>query len=192
MTQFFSWASPTQTFAVLLAVPAAGVIVDFVRRQDGSDRQLWLLGVPLFIGLGLAKSAELPVFMGGAGILFVVALLRRDAPSAIRSLIAGIALTACVRFVGLVLLRAAERAGSPSIRCSSMRQYARVYVDTGMDPVPTTAAAVLAVTAITVIWMVSVLGRVWGRAAHPPRWRTVDPDQVLLAGILLVGRRART
>ncbi len=189
MTQFFSWASPTQTFAVLLAVPAAGVIVDFVRRQDGSDRQLWLLGVPLFVGLGLAKSAELPVFMGGAGILFLVALLRRERPLWIRSLVAGIALT--VSFALSVLFFYGRQAGGLSLDpLFTMRQYARVYIDTGMDPGATTAAAVLAVTAITAIWMVSVLGRVWGVVLLVPRWRTVDPGLVLLTGILLSGAGA--
>ena len=61
MIQFTSWASPTQTFALILALPAVGVVVDHLRKEDGASRQLWLLGVPLFIGLGLAKSAELPV-----------------------------------------------------------------------------------------------------------------------------------
>ncbi|GAA3526964.1 hypothetical protein GCM10022234_25280 [Aeromicrobium panaciterrae] len=189
MTQFFSWASPTQTFAVILAIPAAGVVVDFVRRQAGSERQLWLLGVPLFIGLGLAKSAELPVFMGGAGILFLIALLRRDRPLTIRSLVAGVALTAS--FALSVLLFYGRQAGGLSLDpLFTMRQYARVYADTGMDPSASTTAAVLAVSAITVIWLVSVLGRAWGVVLLIPRWRTVDPGLVLLTGILLSGAGA--
>lgn len=188
MTQFFSWASPTQTFAVILAIPAAGVIIDHVRSHEGADRQLWLLGVPLFIGLGLAKSAELPVLMGGAGILFVVALLRRERTLATRALIAGAALTAA--FVASYLFFYGRQGGGLSLDpLFVMRQYARVYVDVGMDPFPgaNTTTTVLAVTAVTGIWLVSVLGRTFGVALMVPRWRSADPGLILLGGSLLAG-----
>jgi len=191
MTQHASWSSPTQTFAVILAIPAAGVVIDYVRKQDGSARQLWLLGVPLLIGLGLAKSAELPVFMGGAGILFVIALLRRERPVALRALMVGATITAAFIFSVLVFY-GRQGGGLVFDPLFVMRQYARAYISVGMDPFPgaTTTTTVLAVTAITGIWLVSVLGRTWGVLLLIPRWRTADPGQVMLAGTLLAGMGA--
>ncbi len=188
MTQVYAWASPTQTFAVLLAVPAACVVIDYVRRHEGSTRQFWVLGVPLFIGLSLAKSPELPVFMGGAGILLLVALLQRNRPVALRTFTAGVALTAC--FILATLTFYGRQSGGLSLDpMFAMRNYARSAIDAGMDPNPgaTTTTAVLAVTVITGIWLIQVLGRTWGVLLLVPRWRSADPGQVLLAGMLLTG-----
>ncbi|MEO6603988.1 MAG: hypothetical protein ABIN55_00090 [Aeromicrobium sp.] len=188
MTQFVSWASPTQTFALILAIPAAGVAIDYVRRQEGSERQLWLLGIPLFIGLGLAKSAELPVFMGGAGILFVLALLRRERPLILRALIVGATMTACFVF-SVVFFYGRQGGGLSFDPLFAMRRYAHNYINVGMEPFPgaTTTTAAIAVAAVTGIWMVSVLGRTWGILLLVRRWRTIDAGQILLAGALLSG-----
>ena len=191
MTQHASWSSPTQTFAVVLAIPAAGVLIDFVRRRGGSAQQLWLLGVPLLIGLGLAKSAELPVFMGGIAILFAVALLQRERQTAFRALMAGAVVTAC--FVFSVFAFYGRQSDGVSLDpLIVMRQVARLSIDVGMDPFPgaNTTTAVLSVTAVTGIWLVTVLGRTWGVLLLIPRWRTVDPGQAMLAGSLVAGAGA--
>lgn len=191
MTQHATWSSPTQTFAVILAIPAAGVVIDYLRKQTGSTRQLWLLGLPLFIGLGLAKSAELPVFMGGVGILFLIALLRRERPLVLRTLIVGATITAS--FIFSVLVFYGSKSGGVALDpMFIMRQYARTYVDVGMDPFPgaNTTTAALAVTAVIGIWLVTVLGRTWGVLLLIPRWRTADPGQLMLAGALLTGMGA--
>ena len=185
MTQFYSWASPTQTAATVFAIPAAGVIIDYLRRQVGSARQLWLLGIPLFLALALAKSSELPVFMGGAGFVLVVALLRRDRPLAGRALVTGLTLTGSL-ILSVITVYGRQSGGLSLSPLIAMRQRTDSYTSIQMEAFPTTAT-VIATVIVTGIWAVTVLGRVWGILLIVPRWRSADPGQILLAGALVTG-----
>ncbi|MBC7630198.1 hypothetical protein [Aeromicrobium sp.] len=185
LTQVYSWTSPSQTIAALFAIPAAGVIIDYLRRQVGSTRQLWLLGVPLFLALALAKSSELPVFMGGAGFVLVVALLRRDCALASRVLVAGLALTGS--FVLSVMTVYGRQSGGIALSpLFVMRQQVAAHTDVQIDAFPS-GATLIAVAVVTAIWVVAVLARAWGILLIIPRWRSADPGQILLAGALVSG-----
>ncbi len=185
MTQFYAWASPSQTIAIVFAFPAIGVVIDYLRRQSGSERQMWLLGVPLFLALALAKSSELPVFIGGAGVLLVVALLRRERALAVRTLAAGTALTAVFLF-SVLTIYGRESGGLSFSPLFIMRALTGGYTSIEMDAFPT-VKTVAAVTIVTGIWAVTVLARAWGVVLVAARWRTADPGQILLTGILLTG-----
>lgn len=185
MTLHYSWSSPSQTIATVLAIPAAGVIIDYLRRQPGATRQLWLLGAPLFLALALAKSSELPVFMGGAGILLVVALLRRERDLASRAIVAGLALTGSF-VLSLITVYGRQDGGLSLDPLYVMRERVAAHTDVQIDAYPSVATLV-AVAIVTGIWAVSVLGRTWGVLLIVQRWRSADPGQILLAGVLVSG-----
>jgi hypothetical protein len=185
MTQFYSWASPSQTIVVVLAFPAIGVIVDHLRGEAGSGRQLLLLGLPLFGALALAKSSELPVFIGGSGVLLLVAVLRRERDLAWRAFLTSIALSA-VFLLSVVTIYGRESGGLSLSPLYIMRQLAGSYTSIKMDAFPTVTTTIT-VLLITGIWGVTVLARTWGVVFGISRWRSADPGQILLVGILLTG-----
>lgn len=185
LTQIYSWSSPSQTIATVFAIPAAGVIIDYLRRQAGATRQLWLLGIPLFLALALAKSSELPVFMGGAGILCVVALLRRDRVLASRVVVTGLALTGAF-VLSLLTVYGRQSGGVALSPLYVMRQQVAAHTNIRMDALPS-GATLIAVAIVTAIWAVAVLARAWGILLIIPRWRTADPGQILLAGAFVSG-----
>lgn len=57
---------------MLLAIPAVAVLLYYVRRAPDSARPFYLLAVPLLCGLTVAKSAQLPVLLGGVAVLLLV------------------------------------------------------------------------------------------------------------------------
>lgn len=185
VTQFYSWASPTQTLATVFAFPAAGVIIDYLRRGPGSTRQLWVLGVPLFLALAVAKSSELPVFIGGTAVLLLVAFLRRDRALVGRVLVVASALAATFT-LATITVYGDQRGGLGLSPLSWMRRLTDVYTSIQMDAFPT-PKTVIAVSIVTGIWAASVLARTWGIVLIVRHWRTVEPGQVLLAGILASG-----
>lgn len=67
------WWSPTVTYAAVLAVPAALIVVDLVRGTAG--RGHWFLLVLLTLALAGAKGTALPLFVGGLGLVLLIGLL---------------------------------------------------------------------------------------------------------------------
>lgn len=185
MTQFYAWASPSQTIALVFAFPAAGVIVDYLRRQDGAGRQFLLLGLPLFCALALAKSSELPVLIGGSGVLLVVALLRREQDLARRAFLTGAALSA-VFLLSVLTVYGRESGGLSVSPLFIMRQLTDSYTSIKMEAFPT-AATTTAVLVVTGIWAVTVLARTWGVVFGLARWRSADPGLILLIGVFATG-----
>jgi hypothetical protein len=185
MTQFYAWASPSQAIAVVVAFPAAGVIIDYLRAEPGSSRQFWWLGIPLFGALALAKSSELPVILGGAGVLLVVALLRRERDLVRRTFVAGSVLTG-VFLVSVVTIYGRQSGGLSLSPLYIMRQLAGSYTSIKMDAFPTVPTTIT-VAIVTAIWAATVLARTWGVVLGIARWRSADPGLVLLIGIFVTG-----
>jgi len=188
MTQFYAWASPSQTAAALFTLPAVGVIVDFYRALPGGLRQLLLLGGPMLFGLALAKSSVLPVLIGAAFIVVLVQL-RRDRPAAGRAvLVAGLLLL--VFGVSVVLIYGGQGGGLALAPFETVLRYARAYLSTmvrGSAGAATHLTAVAGVAVIMVVWTVAVLGRLGGILLLIRGRRRVDIGLVFLIAGLVCG-----
>jgi hypothetical protein len=185
ITQFYAWASPSQTIAIVFAVPALGAIIDYLRRQDGAGRQFLLLGLPLFGALALAKSAELPVLIGGSAVLLVLALLRKERDLLRRTFLTSSALSV-VFLISVVTVYGGQSGGLSFSPLFIMRQLAGSYTSVRMDAFPTVRTSI-AVLIVTAIWAVTVLARTWGIVLGIARWRTADPGLLLLIGVFVTG-----
>ena len=187
MTQFYAWASPSQAIAAVLTVPAAAVVVDFLRGDGNSGRQLLLLGLPLFGGLALAKSAVLPVLIGGVAVLAVLLVLRRSWTNLGRAVTVGVALAGTFG-LALVTVYGGQGGGLSLSVLAPLRRYAEAYLLAGTDP--TTPAVILAVVVTTLVWSLTVLGRLWPVLLWVPRWSTLEVGQIFVVGALLAGGAA--
>jgi hypothetical protein len=178
--QTYWWASFTAAFGWLPTLAVAGCAVALLRPGDEHSARVpvWLLAPFLLLAAG-AKSADLPVLLGGAGLAALVALLTRSWPVFRRAVLLGVAI-AVVLGVSLLTMYAGSSSGlSYQPGAFFVGQAKNLFRGlTGTSGVAVLAAAAL--------FCLPVLARMVGLVSFAVR-RPKDPVGWFFAGVLLAG-----
>lgn len=175
------WASPTQTFGIMLATPAVLLLVDRLRREPGAVGQWVLIGMFMGVITG-AKATYLPVL--GAGLAFVVLvglLFRRKLD---RAALAGLAITtAAFAFATFILFGGASQGVviEPLRTSAQLPVTAITQISLHMPEPPVWAQICLAVLMIGA-YLVRAAGTV---GIIRSRERLLDPVVAFLGGMYL-------
>jgi len=87
---YYGWSSPSITYGAVLLLPLLVLVADRL-GSAGRDRGAWALVAIFALALPGAKSTELPVLLGGVGLVCLVRLVRRQ-PRRVPWLLGGVLL----------------------------------------------------------------------------------------------------
>lgn len=176
------WASPTQTFGIMLATPAVLLLVDRLRREPGSAIGQWVL-IAIFMGaLTGAKATYLPVLGSGLAFVVLVGLVFRRTLD--RAALAGFGIaTAAFAFATFVLFGGASQGVvvEPLRTSAQLPVTAITQISLRMPEPPVWAQICLAVLMI-VAYLVRAAGTV---GILRSRERLLDPVVAYLGGMFL-------
>ncbi|GAA2528889.1 hypothetical protein [Pilimelia columellifera] len=185
LLRFGLFASPTQTFAALLAVPLVMLVVDRL-RGDGSGWPLAGLLAAFVAVIAGAKATYLPILLCGLLVVVAVTLVvqrrwHRPALACVALVVPGILFAQLVLFGGASQGMVVEPLGG-------LGRYG-LGASTGLGAtkfgaVPTTGAALVVITVVTVLAWVAIWG---GLAGLFVRRGLLDPAAPLLLGMGAAG-----